>query len=45
MAILAFAILVPVNWTNDTLKNSKLEYSEVDKLSISNIPLGSERYF
>lgn len=43
MAILAFAILVPVNWTNDTLEKSKVNYSDIDKLSISNIPLGSPR--
>ncbi|KAL5569150.1 hypothetical protein UlMin_025725 [Ulmus minor] len=43
IAFLAFAIMVHVNWTNDTLENSnkKLNYSNVDKLSISNIPLGS----
>lgn len=45
MAILAFAILVPVNWTNDTLEKSKVNYSDIDKLSISNIPLGSERFW
>ncbi|URD94772.1 hypothetical protein MUK42_32422 [Musa troglodytarum] len=46
MAILAFAILVPVNWTNSgTLENSKVEYSDIDKLSISNIPLGSQRFW
>ncbi|KAJ3685949.1 hypothetical protein LUZ61_015113 [Rhynchospora tenuis] len=45
MAILAFAILVPVNWTNDYLKNSKLEHSDIDKLSISNITPGSERFW
>ncbi|WCJ37526.1 ERD (early-responsive to dehydration stress) family protein [Euphorbia peplus] len=45
LAFLAFAILVPVNWTNNTLKNSNLTYSDLDKLSISNIPLGSERFW
>ncbi|KAJ4808079.1 ERD (early-responsive to dehydration stress) family protein [Rhynchospora pubera] len=45
MAILAFAILVPVNWTNDYLDNSKLEHSDIDKLSISNIPPGSKRFW
>ncbi|RRT57437.1 hypothetical protein B296_00037974 [Ensete ventricosum] len=44
MAILAFAVLVPINWTNtDTLKNSEVEFSNIDKLSISNIPLSSQR--
>lgn len=43
IAILAFAVLVPVNWTNDTLKFSTLQHSNIDKLSISNIPVGSKR--
>lgn len=45
ITFLAFAILVPVNWTNSTLENSKekLESSSIDKLSISNIPQGSQR--
>lgn len=41
--MLAFSVLVPVNWTNSTLAKSNVEYSEIDKLSISNIPLGSQR--
>lgn len=49
MALLAWAILVPVNWTNNTLAISevmeKLEYSDIDKLSISNIPYGSKRFW
>ncbi|KAK9133280.1 hypothetical protein Scep_012808 [Stephania cephalantha] len=45
ITLLAFAILVPVNWTNDTLKKSDLNYSEIDKLSISNIPPGSQRFW
>ncbi|CAL4956317.1 unnamed protein product [Urochloa decumbens] len=44
IAILAFAVLVPVNWTNDTLQFSKFEHSNIDKLSISNIPVGSKRF-
>lgn len=44
IAFLAFTILVPVNWTNSTLKHSNLTYSDLDKLSISNIPMGSTRY-
>lgn len=44
IAFLAFAIMVPVNWTNGTLEHSKLAYSDIDKLSISNIPIGSQRY-
>ncbi|XP_065876173.1 CSC1-like protein At3g21620 [Euphorbia lathyris] len=45
LGFLAFSILVPVNWTNNTLKNSNLTYSDLDKLSISNIPLGSDRFW
>ena len=43
ISVLAFIVLVPVNWTNDTLQFSKVEHSDVDKLSISNIPVGSKR--
>ncbi|KAB1201003.1 putative membrane protein C24H6.13 [Morella rubra] len=45
IAFLAFAIMVPVNWTNGTLEHSKLAYSDIDKLSISNIPIGSQRFW
>ncbi|OMP04020.1 hypothetical protein CCACVL1_02210, partial [Corchorus capsularis] len=41
IAFLASTIMVPVNWTNDTLERSSLTYSDIDKLSISNIPTGS----
>jgi len=44
IAFLAFTISVPVNWTNNTLEHSTLTYSDLDKLSISNIPTGSCRY-
>lgn len=37
-------MLVPVNWTNNSLEHSNLKYSDLDKLSISNIPVGSKRY-
>ncbi|KAL1567769.1 Calcium permeable stress-gated cation channel 1 [Salvia divinorum] len=47
IALLSWAILVPVNWTNNTLANggpsAKLQYSNIGKLSISNIPYGSPR--
>ncbi|WOH09720.1 hypothetical protein DCAR_0729178 [Daucus carota subsp. sativus] len=44
--LLAWAILVPVNVTNDTLENTKgVTFSNIDKLSISNIPLGSDRFW
>ncbi|XP_042383041.1 calcium permeable stress-gated cation channel 1-like [Zingiber officinale] len=46
IAILAFGVLVPVNWTSNGLKDSKsLEYSDVDKLSVSNISTGSQRFW
>ncbi|KAI0522863.1 hypothetical protein KFK09_005248 [Dendrobium nobile] len=50
ITLLAFAVLVPVNWTNNTLelesaKSSKLEFSTIDKLSISNIPSGSNKFW
>ncbi|CAA3028296.1 CSC1 At4g02900 [Olea europaea subsp. europaea] len=46
IAILAFAILVPVNWTGKTLDDIKdLTYSDIDKLSISNVPSGSKRFW
>ncbi|GMP73233.1 hypothetical protein CsSME_00031046 [Camellia sinensis var. sinensis] len=45
MTFIAWAILVPVNWTNDTLQRQNVTYSEIDKLSISNIPLGSHKFW
>ncbi|XP_047310483.1 calcium permeable stress-gated cation channel 1-like [Impatiens glandulifera] len=49
ITIFAWVILVPINWTNDTLeiayKVSNVTYSEIDKLSISNIPPGSNRFW
>ncbi|RWW34574.1 hypothetical protein BHE74_00017483 [Ensete ventricosum] len=43
ITILAFFILVPVNWTNSTLKNlTSIQYSNIDHLSISNVPTGSQ---
>ncbi|XP_044983020.1 CSC1-like protein At3g21620 [Hordeum vulgare subsp. vulgare] len=44
ITILAFAVLVPLNWTNDTLESLKVVHSDIDKLSISNIPYGSKRF-
>ncbi|KAK6918835.1 CSC1/OSCA1-like, cytosolic domain [Dillenia turbinata] len=43
ITIIAFSVMVPVNWTNGTLKHSNLTYSDIDLLSISNIPPGSPR--
>ncbi|CAN4083741.1 unnamed protein product [Withania somnifera] len=45
ITLLAWAILVPVNWTNNTLTKSDFTYSDIDKLSISNVPLGSHRFW
>jgi calcium permeable stress-gated cation channel len=45
IAVLAFAVLVPVNWTSGTLEKEKaLNYDEIDKFSISNLGKGSKRY-
>jgi hypothetical protein len=43
ITVLAFIVLVPVNWTNDTLESMTVVHSDIDKLSISNIPTGSKR--
>ncbi|KAF5732745.1 CSC1-like protein [Tripterygium wilfordii] len=46
ITLLAFFILVPVNWTGETLERAKdLVFSDIDKLSISNIPPGSKRFW
>ncbi|GMH05285.1 hypothetical protein Nepgr_007125 [Nepenthes gracilis] len=46
ITFLALAVLVPVNFTNGTLSSlSKVTYSNIDKLSISNIPLRSQRFW
>ncbi|KAK6164687.1 hypothetical protein DH2020_001551 [Rehmannia glutinosa] len=45
IALLAFTVLVPVNWTGGTLASVKdLTFSDIDKLSISNVPPGSIRF-
>ncbi|XP_051216477.1 CSC1-like protein At4g02900 [Lolium perenne] len=46
IAVLAFLVLVPVNWTSGTLEDEKsISYDEIDKLSISNIGTGSKRFW
>ncbi|KAK4279209.1 hypothetical protein QN277_016945 [Acacia crassicarpa] len=45
IAFLAFAVVMPVNWTSGCLQGSKLTYSNIDKLSISNVPLKSDRFW
>uniref|UniRef100_A0A803N3L4 CSC1-like protein n=1 Tax=Chenopodium quinoa TaxID=63459 RepID=A0A803N3L4_CHEQI len=44
IAVVAFAVLIPVNWTGKMLEGAHdLTFSNIDKLSISNIPWGSNR--
>lgn len=47
IAFFAFAILVPVNWTSNYLKDSggKVEFSDIDRISISNVRPGSYRFW
>ncbi|XP_061341346.1 CSC1-like protein At4g02900 [Gastrolobium bilobum] len=48
ITILSFMVLVPVNWTGKTLEApgaKDLTFSNIDKLSISNIPFGSNRFW
>ncbi|KAL1198988.1 Protein OSCA1 [Cardamine amara subsp. amara] len=49
IAILAWSVLVPVNWTNNALEVAKqlknVTSSDIDKLSISNIPEYSNRFW
>ncbi|GAB4829777.1 hypothetical protein Ancab_019432 [Ancistrocladus abbreviatus] len=45
-ALLAFAVLVPVNMTGRMLDHTNdLTFSDIDKLSISNVPWGSNRFW
>ncbi|KAL4205454.1 hypothetical protein AMTRI_Chr01g114660 [Amborella trichopoda] len=47
ITLLAFSVLVPVNWTEATLEHQSrdLTFSKIDKLSISNIAYGSKRFW
>ncbi|KAK2412866.1 ERD (early-responsive to dehydration stress) family protein [Trifolium repens] len=48
MAFLAWAVLVPVNWTSTGLEKASIKNitsSDIDKLSISNVQRGSERFW
>nr|VDD50305.1 unnamed protein product [Brassica oleracea] len=48
IACVAFTAMVPVNWKNkglDRLKHTNISYSDIDKLSLSNIPNGSGSRF
>ncbi|KAK3023079.1 hypothetical protein RJ639_043094 [Escallonia herrerae] len=47
ITLLAFAVLVPVNWTGESIEkitDTDLTFNDIDKLSISNVPAGSKRY-
>ncbi|KAJ4813474.1 ERD (early-responsive to dehydration stress) family protein [Rhynchospora pubera] len=44
IAMLGLSVLVPVNWTSETLEKTKaLTFNDIDKLSISNVGKGSDR--
>ncbi|XP_028217724.1 CSC1-like protein At4g02900 isoform X2 [Glycine soja] len=48
ITLLAFMVLVPVNWFGKTLEApgaKDLTFSSIDKISISNIPFGSDRFW
>ncbi|KAK8327260.1 hypothetical protein V6Z11_A11G170500 [Gossypium hirsutum] len=45
IALIAFTVTIPVNWSNNTLEHSGLTYSDIDKTSISNIPIGSHKFW
>ncbi|KAL5561636.1 hypothetical protein UlMin_031383, partial [Ulmus minor] len=46
ITLLALVVLVPVNWTGNTLERIKgLTFSDIDKLSISNVQSGSNRFW
>ncbi|KAG5561321.1 hypothetical protein RHGRI_004372 [Rhododendron griersonianum] len=45
ITLLAWAILVPVNWTNNMLDGDNVIFSSIDKLSVSNIPQRSHRFW
>ncbi|KAK9681497.1 hypothetical protein RND81_10G007100 [Saponaria officinalis] len=45
VTLLSLVVLAPVNYTNNTLEALKVTFSKIDKLSISNIHLGSSRFW
>ncbi|GAB2233795.1 hypothetical protein Droror1_Dr00003024 [Drosera rotundifolia] len=45
IAFFGFAVIIPVNWVDGTLEKSRLTFSNLDKLSISNVQTGSERFW
>ncbi|XP_062023313.1 CSC1-like protein At4g02900 [Rosa rugosa] len=45
ITVLSLAVLIPLNYTNDTLEKFKeVEYSDIDKISISNVPNASLKF-
>ncbi|XP_047328175.1 CSC1-like protein At4g02900 [Impatiens glandulifera] len=46
ITVLSFMVLAPVNWTAETVPRiGALRLSSIDKLSISNVPHGSKRFW
>ncbi|KAL2931329.1 Calcium permeable stress-gated cation channel 1 [Bienertia sinuspersici] len=45
VTVLSLLVLVPVNYTTDALSLTKATFSDIDKLSISNIRLESPRFW
>lgn len=50
ITLLAFGVLVPVNYTGENFEEMRvnrrdLTYNDIDKLSISNVAPGSRRFF
>ncbi|KAL4196195.1 hypothetical protein AMTRI_Chr04g182120 [Amborella trichopoda] len=47
ITLLAFSVLVPVNWTEATLEHQSLDltFNKIDKLFVSNIAYGSKRFW
>ncbi|KAF3785742.1 CSC1-like protein [Nymphaea thermarum] len=46
LSVLCILVLVPTNWTSETLDDSKIfTYSNIDKLSLANVSSGSKRFW
>ncbi|KAK4742826.1 hypothetical protein SAY87_000827 [Trapa incisa] len=46
ITVLALVVLLPVNWTGKSLETMQnVTFSDIDKLSISNVPYGSDRFW
>ncbi|XP_050363394.1 CSC1-like protein At4g02900 [Argentina anserina] len=44
ITVVSLAVLVPLHYTNNELEKSKVEFSNIDKLSISNVPNASLKF-